>query len=291
MCAVAMAPRCLFFGGLSTLACCVEIPTKEITSGVHMPVMSIGDGGEQTDKAKVITSQWLSLGGRGIDTAYDYGNQGDVAQAIVDSGVNRDELFITTKIPGCDDAESYIQKDLQLLNTTYIDLLLIHFPDGDCTNGWATLEDFYDRGILKAIGVSHFNRSHIAALMKTAHVTPHVNQILLNVIEHDDDQINASLEQGMQVEAYCPLGRGGMTGDIPGNPIIQSIAAAHNVSTYQVAIRWILQSGYSLTFQSSKRSHQESDADVFSFELNNNEMNQLNGLHIGDGFHDGEALV
>jgi len=276
-----MAPLSFSFSALPALVTSsVQIPTKEIAPGVHMPVMSIGDGGEQTTKAKLITSTWLALGGRGIDTAFGYNNQEDIAQAISESGLGREEVFITTKVPGCSDTESYIQKNLQQLQTDYIDLLLIHFPDdGNCTAAWATMEDYYTRGVLKSIGVSHFKRADIASLMKTAKVAPHVNQILLNVIEHDNDQIKASEEQGIQLEAYCPLGRHGITGDIPGNPVIQAIAAAHNVSTYQVALRWILQSGYSLTFQSSSQAHQQSDADVFGFELSSSEMDKLVTIH------------
>merc|ERR1712039_621585 len=99
------------------------------------------------------------------------------------------------------------------------------------------------------------------SLKKTMKVTPHMNQIQLNVLEHDNDQIAASLELGINVEAYSPLGRSGQSGDIPGNPTIQKIALAHNVSTYQVAVKWILQSGHTLTFQSSNPAHQASDAD------------------------------
>jgi len=258
----------------------VNIPTKEIVAGVHMPVISIGDGGQETSEGYTITSNWLALGGRGIDTANDYGNQPQVAQAIADSGLDRKDIFITTKIPGCTNVESYIQQDLQQLGTDYIDLLLIHFPPrfGNCASAWATLEDYHAKGTLKAIGVSNFKRSHISTLMKTAKVVPHLNEIQLNVLLHDDDMIAASQEQGIQVEAYSPLGRSGQSGDIPGNPTIQAIAAAHGVSTYQVAMKWILQKGHLITFQSSNQAHQEADADVFSFELTDDEMASLDGL-------------
>jgi len=274
-----MVRRSLALAGLPALAlAAVSIPTKEIAPGVQMPVISIGDGGQETSKGKAITSAWLSLGGRGIDTAYVYGNQKDVGQAIKESGVKREDIFLTTKIRGCDNAESSIKTDLQQLGVDYVDLMLIHFPRGDCAKGWATLEKYHEQGVLKAIGVSHFERSHITSLMKTSKVVPHVNQIQLNVLTHDDDQISASVERGINVEAYSPLGRSGQSGDIPGNPTIKAIAAAHDVSTYQVAIKWILQKGHLLTFQSSNPAHQESDADVFGFELSDSEMKELDGL-------------
>jgi len=248
-----------------------------------MPVISIGDGGQERHQATQITSSWLELGGRGIDTAYSYRNQAEVAQAIESSGVDRKDVFITTKIPNCADVDSYVQQDLSELNTDYIDLMLIHDPSsGDCPSAWKSLEAYYGKGILRAIGISNFERSQIESVMKIATVAPHVHQMELNVLVHDADQIAASQEHGMIVEAYSPLGRSGHTGDIPAEPTIQAIAAAHNVSTYQIAIKWILQNGYHLAFQSSNPVHQESDADVFSFNLTDAEMAELDTLSAGD---------
>merc|ERR1712048_646176 len=145
-------------------------------------------------------------GGRGIDTANDYGNQQDVGKVIANSGIARQEIFVTTKIPSCNETDFYVQKSLRELNVSFIDLMLIHFPSelagGDCGAAWATLEEYHAQGVLKAIGVSHFNRSDLHTLMQTAKVTPHVNQILLNVLEYDADQIAASTELGVHVEAF-----------------------------------------------------------------------------------------
>lgn len=256
----------------------VDIPTVEVAKGVDMPVLSIGTGGQEMSAASDIVTAWLSQGGRGIDAAYVYNNQAAVASAIAASGVPRDQLFITSKIPSCDDVEKYIEADLRLLNTSYLDLLLVHFPRGDCSVGWPVLEQYHEKGVLKSIGISQFERSHIEDLMKTAKVTPHVNQIQLNVLAHDDDQIAATQEHGIKVESFSPLGRSGQSGDIPGNPTIQKIAAAHSVSTYQVAIGWILQKGHLAVFQSSSAEHQASDADVFGFQLTDSEIAELDAL-------------
>jgi len=260
-------------------AATVDIPTKLIAADTYMPVISIGDGGQERGEASTITSAWLSQGGRGIDTALMYDNQQTVGKVIADSGIRREDLFITSKIPGCSDADAHVQQDLKQLGLDYIDLMLVHFPRGDCSAAWATLERYHEQGVLKAIGVSNFERSHLESLKTTLKVSPHVNQIQLNVLMHDEDQIAASLEMGTLVEAYSPLGRSGHSGDIPGNPTIQKIAAAHNVSTYQVAIKWILQSGHMLTFQSTSTSHQASDADVFHFEMTDSEMAELSALN------------
>lgn len=263
-------------------AAAVSIPVREIVPGVKMPVISIGVGGNEISKATAIASTWLKLGGRGIDTALDYGDEAEVAKVLASSGLKREDVFITSKIPGCAptvDAAKSIEKDLSDLATDYIDLMLIHFPRGDdCASTWATLEAYHAQGKLKAIGVSHYTRQNIEALMKTAKVTPAVNQIELNVLTHDDDQIASSQEHNITVEAYCPLGRSGEAGNIPGNKVIQSVAAAHNVSTYQVAMKWILQHGHILTFQSSSETHQASDADVFGFTLSESDMGTLDKL-------------
>merc|ERR1712039_561250 len=112
---------------------------------------------------------------------------------------------------------------------------------------------------------------------ETVKVIPHVNQVQLNVLSHHDDQIKASMELGIHVEAYAPLGEGGRQ-DISGNPTIQAIAKNHNVSTYQIALKWILQKGHLLTFQSANPAHQESDADVFKCNLTTDEMKRLDNL-------------
>jgi 2,5-diketo-D-gluconate reductase A len=264
--------------GVSAALAAVDVPLVEITAGVQMPSISIGTGGQEMSAASEITTAWLSQGGRGLDAAYGYNNEEAVAEAIEASGLARADLFITSKIPGCDDAENYIKANLEKLKTDYLDLLLVHFPRGDCAKGWQVLEQYHADGVLKAIGISNFERTHIESLMKTAKVVPHVNQFQLNVLEHDDDQIAASQQHAIKVESFSPLGRSGSSGDISGNPTIQKIATAHNVSTYQVAIRWIIQKGHLLTFQSSNAAHQASDADVFNFSLTTSDMDELDRL-------------
>lgn len=264
----------------------IDIPLREIAPGVEMPVVSIGTGGLEMDAAEVITTNWMELGGRGVDTAYDYSNQDVVSSAIAAAGVDRKDVFITSKIPKCSDVSEYVEKDLQLLGTDYIDLLLIHFPrGGDCGKAWATLEDYHSRGVLKSIGVSQFKRRDLESLMQTARVTPAVLQMQHNVLEHDDDTLACASDLNITVEAFSPLGRSGHSGDISGNKVIQAIAADHGVSAYQVALKWILQHDHVLTFQSSSKAHQQEDADLFSFTLTDEEMKTL------DSLQDGVALV
>jgi len=269
----------------------LEIPDVEIAPGVRMPLVSIGTGGLERPAATQITSTWLGLGGRGVDAAWVYKNQDFVRQGIADSGVPREQLFITSKIPGCVDARHFVEDDLKLLNTTYLDLLLIHFPGpvkAECPGTWKVLEDYHARGVLKAIGISNFKSADVEDLLKSAKVRPAVNQIQHNILAHDDATIATCQAHNIAIEAFSPLGRHGHSGDIPGNPTIQAIAAKHSVSSYQVALRWILQHGHSLTFQSSSAKHQAADADLFGFNLTTAEMSTLDTLqgaheHIGRG--------
>ena len=132
----------LLLGGLPAPATAghVHVPVKAIAPNVSMPVLSIGSGGLERKATSSIVRNWLVLGGRGIDTASTYDNQGVVADAIEASGANRSEVFITTKIPGCDGSKMAVESNLKKLRTDYIDLLLIHFPQGDCKSAWAVLE-------------------------------------------------------------------------------------------------------------------------------------------------------
>jgi diketogulonate reductase-like aldo/keto reductase len=263
---------------LPVLSLSVDVPTKEIAPGVKMPVLSIGTGGLEKRDAQEITENWLGQGGRGIDAAYMYRNEDVVGAAIKKSGVDRKDLFITTKIPGCSSAQKNLESNLQQLGVDYVDLVLIHFPSGDCANAWKAMEEFQKSGKAKAIGVSNFKKSDLQKILQVATITPAVNQFELNVLNVDQDTIDYSTKNKIVVEAYSPLGRAGHSGDIADNAVIKSVAANHQVSTYQVAVKWILQHGYILTFQSTSQAHQKEDADIFGFTLTDDEMSKLDGL-------------
>ena len=291
----------------------LDMETKEIAPGVFMPVVSIGTGGLERQKAYDIVSDWLAVGGTGIDTALNYRNQDKVREAIDDATttisttsssnndtiatspirtptptpkitMSREDLFLTTKIPDCDASETArkIEQDLMLLGTEYLDLVLIHGPrNGDCLAAWKILEDYYTSNRTRAIGVSNFQRKDLEPLLHGGTIIPHVNQIKLNLLNYNNndntvDTIRYSTQHGIVVEAYSPLGRGG--GKVVHHPLVESIAVSHHVTGYQIALRWILQHGWILTFQSSSKEHQAADADVFGFRLTPQEMNDLDRI-------------
>jgi len=290
----------------------LDMETKEIAPGIFMPVVSIGTGGLEHQKAYDIVSDWLALGGTGIDTALNYRNQEKVREAIEDATtttsstsssnnnsnnnttaasplrtptpkitMSREDLFVTTKIPDCNATETArnIDTDLALLGTKYLDLVLIHGPrNGDCLAAWNILEDYYNSNRTRAIGVSNFQRKDLEPLLHGGTIVPHVNQIKLNLLNYNNnentvDTIRYSTQHGIVVEAYSPLGRGG--GEVVHHPLVETIAVSHNVTGYQIALRWILQHGWILTFQSSSKEHQAADADLFGFRLTPQEMDQL----------------
>eukprot|EP00746_Dinoflagellata_sp_MGD_P126522 gnl/MRDRNA2_/MRDRNA2_61344_c0_seq1.p1 gnl/MRDRNA2_/MRDRNA2_61344_c0~~gnl/MRDRNA2_/MRDRNA2_61344_c0_seq1.p1 ORF type:complete len:286 (+),score=63.02 gnl/MRDRNA2_/MRDRNA2_61344_c0_seq1:77-934(+) len=260
----------------------VNVPTKEIAPGIQMPVVSMGtwvQDGHAGENASTIVGNWLGQGGRGIDTALVYMDQAKVAKAIADSGVSRNDVFITTKIPGCAAAQASIDRDLKDLNTSYIDLLLIHSPSGfSCSATWKVLEENVKNGKLKSIGISNFNAKQIQDILKGATIKPAVNQIEYNVFSHDEDVIAACRANNITVEAYSPLAPPYSGKSVLKEPTVTSIAKAHNVSAFQVALKWIVQRGDVLTVLSSNPEHQASDADLWSFTLADDEMTKLGAI-------------
>jgi len=267
------------FGALSLGSVAVAtLPTKEIAPGIDFPVVNIGTwlAGSKTEDAHEISKNWLAQGFRGIDTALIYNDQKDIATAIQESGISREELFITSKIPGCAAAASGIDSDLKQLNTDYIDLMLIHSPIGlSCPNTWKVLEDYVAQGKLRSIGVSNFNVKQMQKVMKKATVPIAVNQIEYNVFKHDEEIIAFCDANNITVEAYSPLSGAKGAQSVFKDETVKGIAAAHNVSAAQVALRWIVQRGHTLAVLSSSAEHQANDADLWSFDLADGEMDTL----------------
>jgi len=258
------------------------LPTTEIVPGVFMPKVSIGTwtsgSVSKQEDAHDIVLNWLGQGFQGIDTAMDYFNQDRVALGIVDSGVPREDLFITTKIPGCADAAQSVNYDLGKLNTSYIDLLLIHAPiglPGACPKTWKVLEDFVSQGKLRSIGVSNFNQKQMQKIMDIATVPIAVNQIEYNVFSHNEETIAFCDANNITVEAWSPLNGAHGGKSVFKDETVLRMAAAHNVSAAQVAMRWIVQRGHHLTVLTSNPEHQANDADLFAFELAEDEMDTL----------------
>jgi len=263
-----------------------------------MPTITIGTGGKEADTVYAskegenyeIVSNWLEVGGRGVDTCFFNQNQAEVAQAIHprrarraahvmrSTRLGRQQLFVSAQVPDCESTEEKVGTILKDLQTPYVDLLLIHFsPDkGDCDNAWKVLEDHVSNGTVKALGISDLDEKLIELVMGSVNVKPVVHQVKLNVFEYDTAQIEASKKHNLTVQAYSTLGHD--SDKIAKNPVLQKISKAHNVSTAQVALRWILQQGYHVVLESKSKDHQVGYTDIFDLKLSSDDMKEIDGL-------------
>ena len=263
--------------------------TYLLNNGVKIPV--VGFGTWQTpdgDVAKHAVETALNVGYRHIDTAAAYGNEESVGQAIKESGVDRHDIFLTSKLWNADhgyaETKAALDLSLQKLGTDYLDLYLIHWPNPKTfraewqernAQSWRAMEEALKEGKVRAIGISNFRRHHIDELLKTANVVPAVNQNYLNPSDLQKDVLAANAEHGILNEAYSPLGTGRLLQD----ETVKQVANAHGVSVPQVLLRWSLQHGFLPLPKSTHDEYIKANAEIFNFALTNQEMQLLDGLH------------
>ena len=275
--------------------------TFTLANGIKIPV--IGFGTWQTpdgDVAYQSVLDALKAGYRHIDTAAAYGNEASVGRAIKDSGIPREELFVTSKL--WNDSHSYeaakiaLDKSLDLLGLDYLDLYLIHWPnplinrrDWDKANAeaWRYMEDAYTEGKIRAIGVSNFQIEHLEALLKTATIRPMVNQLFINPSDLEQDVVDYNKAHDILTEAYSPLG----TGSLLAVPQINDIAAKYDKSAAQVLVRWSLQHGFLPLPKSTHAERINQNAAVFDFELTDAEIAALDQLEGVAGTHQDASQV
>jgi len=248
---------------------------------------------------------WMKLGGRGVDTAWNYNQQVVVGWAINNATQEmKDDLFVTTKIPCVASAEaalSYVEQDLQQLNVSSVDLVLIHSPGYGtapvgqpvgcwghqpcCMNAsqlqdtWRGLETALAKNLTKAIGVSNFRTEHLEDVAATAKTLPAVNQCQMYVGSHDDDAIARCKEQGIVYEAYSPLGPWHRPKTVLTDKTVAAIAKVHNVSSAVVGMRWIVQQNLTIVTATADAAYDIEDLDaVFSFALTAAEMDALSAV-------------
>jgi len=255
--------------------------TVEIAPGVVMPLVNVGGGGTHFLPSNY--SLWLDLGGRGLDTALTYGDdvQRDVGRAIQSSGLPRDQIFVTTKVPCPALTSSDTEHDLKMLGLDYVDLMLLHWP---CKSGmsqtvsvYKQLEAMLRSKKTRAIGISNFNAREIDELLQEVSVKPAVNQNPFSIGNHDLQALKKCQETNITYAAWSPLG-GLSHVDVLHDPTVNSIASAHNKSAAQVALRWVVQKGVVVVTASTKASHLQSDMNIFDFELTEDEVSRLTNV-------------
>jgi len=246
--------------------------------GGPMPVLGLGVWQIRGKDGVAAVRHALDVGYRLIDTASMYGNEAEVGQAVRESGVPRDDVFVTTKVwndeQGYESTLRACDASLKRLGMTYVDLYLVHWPvRGKRLETWRAMEQILKAGKARAIGVSNYMARHLDELEGKA-VTPAVDQIELHPFLQPRDAIDRCRERGIVVEAYSPLARGRRLKD----GTLAAVAAKHGKTVAQVMIRWGLQRGFVEIPKSVRPERIEENADVFDFSLTAAEMKALDGL-------------
>ena len=263
------------------------IPTLTLPTGSPIPVLGFGTYKVAPEDAYDAVRRALDVGYRHIDTAQMYGNEAEVGAALDASGIARDQIFLTTKVDNSNHeperAAASITRSLEELRTDYVDLLLVHWPlptlyGGDVTLPWPALEDAFNAGGARAIGLSNYEREHVDAVRAIATVTPHVLQVEAHPFLPNADLRAYAHGLGMVFEAWSPLARGRATTD----PTLIDIGAQLGVSAAQVALRWAIARGHVVFPKTLSRQRMATNIDAFSFTLSPDQQARIDALDQGE---------
>lgn len=250
----------------------------KLNNGVEMPILGLGVfqvSNLAECEQSVLTA--LETGYRLIDTAQSYQNETAVGNAIKKSGIDRKDLFITTKLwiqdTGYEKTKIAFEKSLNKLQLDYLDLYLIHQPYGDIHGAWRAMEELYKTGKIKAIGVSNFHPDRIADLMAFNEIVPAVNQIETHPFHQRTEDQKFLQENKIQIQSWASFAEG--RNDIFKNEILSSIGKKYNKSIAQVVLRWLIQRGVAVIPKSVKKERIEENFNVFDFELSADDMNLI----------------
>jgi 2,5-diketo-D-gluconate reductase A len=250
-------------------------PTIELNNGVEIPQLGFGTYLIKPHEAREAVLAALEVGYRHIDTAQMYGNERQVGEAVRASGLDRGDVFVTSKLNNGfhahDDALKAFERTLDEIDLGHLDLFLIHWPlpgVGDFVETWRAMEEMYASGRVRAIGVSNFGTGHLRRLLDGTEIVPAVNQIEAHPYLVQDELRAFGAANGIATEAWSPIARGRVNDD----PVIRGIAERHGRTPAQVTLRWHLQRGDIVFPKSVTRSRVEENFDVFGFELTGEEI-------------------
>jgi 2,5-diketo-D-gluconate reductase A len=264
-----------------------DIPLIDLNDGSKIPQLGFGTWQIPADETAVAVAKALEVGYRHIDTAQMYGNEQGVADGLREAGVDREDVYITSKLangnhePG--DARRAIETSLEKLGTRHLDLFLIHWPlptryDGDYAKTWKALESFKEEGLTDSIGVSNFQTHHLDVLKERCDVIPAVNQIELHPYLLNHTVAGYDSELGIVTEAWSPLASGELTEE----PELDHIAERHGKTVPQIVLRWHIQKGYVIFPKSVTPERIEENFQIFDFELSADDIAHIDELDKGE---------
>lgn len=270
------------FGAFNPSNTKVTIPSVKLNNGVQMPMIGFGTNTLTGEVGERSVFDAISVGYRSIDTAHVYTNEEVVGAAIKRSGIDRKELFLTSKLwvdfSGYEGTKKAFQTSIDKLGTDYLDLYLIHRPRGDVKGSWQAMEELNKAGKIRAIGVSNFEPHQLDELMTYAKIKPAVNQIETHVFFQEEVLYPDLKKRNVQTEAWSPFAAG--RNNIFSNPVLAGIAKKHNKSIAQVCLRWHYQRGIVAIPRSQNKAHMIENLQIFDFKLDKKDLETIATLDL-----------
>ena len=261
-----------------------QIPQVTLNNDVRMPIIGFGVFQIPAEETERAVSAALAAGYRHLDTAEAYGNEDAVGHAIKSSGIPREELFVTTKLwiqgsPGEEVVKRAFDASLQRLGLDHLDLYLIHQPFGDYYSAWRAMQELYQQGLVRAIGVANFSPDRLVDLIDHNDIPPAVDQVETHPFfqRQDDQQLMA--ERGVQLESWGPLAEG--RHQLFSDPTLSQLGATHHKSVAQVVLGWLIQRQVVAIPKSVRPQRMAENFEVFDFQLTDAEMGRIAGLDTG----------
>lgn len=263
----------------------MTVPSIQLNDGTNIPQLGVGVFQVEPGRTAQVVSDALEVGYRHIDTAQMYGNEAEVGQAIRDSGIQRSDLYVTTKLNNGyhepDAARRALDESLEKLGP--IDLFLIHWPlptlyDGDFVATWKALEEFRGAGDVRSIGVSNFQPEHLKRIIDETGVVPVVNQVEVHPYFANEAVRRADADYQIATEAWSPIAQG----DVLTDPVITAIAEETGRTPAQVTLRWHVQRGDIVFPKSNNRERLQQNFEIFDFNLDSDQMARIDGLNRGE---------
>lgn len=251
-----------------------------LANGVKMPILGYGVYQVTKGECERCVLDALKAGYRSIDTAQSYFNEEEVGSAIQKSGIAREDIFLTSKVwienYGYEACRKSVEESMKKLKTDYLDLMLLHQPFSDYYGAWRALEDLYEEGKIRAIGISNFYPDRMVDIVSFARICPMINQVETHPYNQQILAKEYMDKYSVQIEAWAPFGEG--RGGLFENTVLKEIGAKYGKTTAQVMLRWHIQRGVVVIPKSTHYERMEENFDVFDFELTPDDMAQITAL-------------